>query len=253
MSDYQRARKLAAVRKCGMVNPLHSPPDVDLVCQWGAHGCLSDGLLPWRRLGHTVVVLVWKASAFHRNRAALTDMFGPVRMAVTTEQHLTGAIVKGFSDELTTRAENRVPDAVSSRTWNARLTLTLGIGFIAAALAVFNASPLSGFALLSLWAVITLAANTLLKAAAAIVGVFSNPTDSAILPLRAERLPVITVLIPLFREKAIAQHLLKRLRQIDYPRDKLDVCLVMESDDQTTRAAISVSTLPVWVRPSHAR
>jgi len=248
-SAFMRAQHLARAQHCGLINPVRLPPDMALIRQWGPHQCLADKLMPWRRSGNTVIILVKQASTFQRHHAALAEMFGPVRMAVTTEQHLTDTIITHFQAELTARAESRVPDAVSSRTWNARVTLVCGIAFAIAAVVLFLTSPLTGFALLSLWAVITLAANTTLKAAAAIIGVFSNPTNSAVLPLRPERMPTITVLIPLFKEKAIAQHLLARLRLIDYPRDKLDICLVMEADDQTTRSAIAAATLPHWVRP----
>lgn len=63
------------------------------------------------------------------------------------------------------------------------------------------------------------------------------------------RLPVILILIPLFRETEIAQHLLARIREIDYPIELLDVCLVTESDDLTTRDALGKTVLPTWMRP----
>ncbi|MFT4917157.1 MAG: cellulose synthase/poly-beta-1,6-N-acetylglucosamine synthase-like glycosyltransferase, partial [Yoonia sp.] len=50
-------------------------------------------------------------------------------------------------------------------------------------------------------------------------------------------------------EKAIASQLLDRIKLIDYPRDKLDICLVMEIDDETTREALRQTTLPTWLRP----
>lgn len=126
------------------------------------------------------------------------------------------------------------------------------IGAVIVALAsivMFALSPLTGFVVLSFWAIITLAANTLLKAAAAIVGVFSRPTDADTLPIDPQELPIFTILIPLYKEKAIASQLLGRIKLIDYPRDKLDICLVMETNDETTREALRQTTLPTWLRP----
>jgi cellulose synthase/poly-beta-1,6-N-acetylglucosamine synthase-like glycosyltransferase len=42
---------------------------------------------------------------------------------------------------------------------------------------------------------------------------------------------------------------LARIREIDYPIELLDVCLVTESDDLTTRDALGKTVLPTWMRP----
>ena len=242
------ARTQALLHRCAFVDPLKSPADPGLVNAWGAHRCLRDHILPWRRIGGAVVILTHRPDAFQRHNAALTLRYGPIRMAITTEQHLFSAISLNHVDDLTKRAENRVPDAVSSRTWNARLMLIGSIIFVVVTLGLFVVSPLTGFVILSFWAILTLAANTALKAAAAVVGVWSRPTDAAHLPRDVAELPVFTILIPLYKEKAIASHLLQRVQLIDYPHDKLDVCLVMEADDDTTRASLAQTNLPYWLR-----
>lgn len=243
------AEAQAVMFRCAFVNPCQRLPEPSLVHIWGAHRCLRDHILPWRRVGGAVVVLTHKPEVFQRHVAALTLRYGPVRMAITTEQQMFRAISEDHVDALTARAENRVPDAQSSRTWNARLMMIGSILAILGTIVLFAMSPLTGFVVLSFWSIITLATNTILKAAAAMVGVFSRPADADSMPIAAETLPVFTILIPLYKEKEIAAHLLERVKLIDYPRDRLDVCLVMESDDATTRASLSVTNLPVWIRP----
>jgi cellulose synthase/poly-beta-1,6-N-acetylglucosamine synthase-like glycosyltransferase len=243
------AQTQAKLHRCAFVNPCTSLPDAGLVDIWGAHRCLRDHILPWRRIGGAVVILTHKPDLFQKHSAALALLYGPVRMAITTEQHLFRTISLGHVADLTKRAENRVPDAFSSRTWNARLMLIGAVIVALASIVMFALSPLTGFVVLSVWAIITLAANTLLKAAAAIVGVFSRPTDADTLPIDPQELPIFTILIPLYKEKAIASQLLDRIKLIDYPRDKLDICLVMEIDDETTRKALRQTTLPTWLRP----
>ena len=243
------AQTQAKLHRCAFVNPCTSLPDAGLVDIWGAHRCLRDHILPWRRIGGAVVILTHKPDLFQKHSAALALLYGPVRMAITTEQHLFRTISLGHVADLTKRAENRVPDAFSSRTWNARLMLIGAVIVALASIVMFALSPLTGFVVLSVWAIITLAANTLLKAAAAIVGVFSRPTDADTLPIDPQELPIFTILIPLYKEKAIASQLLDRIKLIDYPRDKLDICLVMEIDDETTREALRQITLPTWLRP----
>jgi cellulose synthase/poly-beta-1,6-N-acetylglucosamine synthase-like glycosyltransferase len=60
--------------------------------------------------------------------------------------------------------------------------------------------------------------------------------------------PVVSVLVPLFRERAIAEQLVRRLERISYPRERLDILLVVESDDRVTRATLAEITLPHWMR-----
>lgn len=243
------AQTQAMLHRCAIIDPLDAPPDRGLVDIWGAHRCLRDRVLPWRRIGGAVIVLTHQPDVFRQHSAALTMLYGPVRMAITTEQHLNRAISISHVDDLTKRAENRVPDAQSSRTWNARLMLIGSVLAVFATVILFAVSPLTGFVILSFWAIITLATNTLLKAAAAIVGIWSRPTETQTLPLSPDALPTFTILIPLYKEKAIASHLLERVKMIDYPRDKLDLCLVMEADDMTTRSSLAVTNLPTWIRP----
>ena len=55
-----------------------------------------------------------------------------------------------------------------------------------------------------------------------------------------EDLPIYSVLIPLYREENIIFSLLERIDAIDYPRDKLDVIILLEADDEgTVRAMIT--------------
>lgn len=65
------------------------------------------------------------------------------------------------------------------------------------------------------------------------------PSDA---PAPAERrekpLPIYTVLVPLFRESAVVPDLLNSLRKLDYPRECLEVMLIVEEVDLETREAL---------------
>lgn len=61
-------------------------------------------------------------------------------------------------------------------------------------------------------------------------------------------LPAYSVLVPLYREPEVVPELLKALGELDYPRDKLDVQLLLEPDDDSTRAALAAAGLPEWIR-----
>ncbi|WP_199178642.1 glycosyltransferase family 2 protein [Acidimangrovimonas sediminis] len=91
-----------------------------------------------------------------------------------------------------------------------------------------------------------------LKAAAAIAMLTRGDRAAAQPPLapmpQIARLPCVSVLVPLFDEPDIAPHLIRRLGQVDYPRELLDIILVVEEEDTATRIALAGHRLPRWMR-----
>ncbi len=231
-----------------LIDPLREPPDPRLVLQLGPASALRKGVLPWRRLGGCVVVLAPSAEQFARHHAALTALFGDVRVAFTTEDHISRCISTQFASHLIRRAENRVPRDESCRTWAAPTAMRLAILLVSALLAAAIFAPVTTLTVMIGLTVLILALSTGIKTAAAIVGRKGLPTSQSAQGATLARLPVITVLIPLYHEKAIAEHLLNRLEAIDYPRELLDVCLVMEASDHTTRNAVGRARLLTWMR-----
>ena len=63
-----------------------------------------------------------------------------------------------------------------------------------------------------------------------------------------EPLPLYTVLVPLYREAGVVPHLLRALAAIDYPADRLEVLLIVESVDAETQAALRDATLAPFMR-----
>lgn len=79
--------------------------------------------------------------------------------------------------------------------------------------------------------------------------------DARVIP--DDDLPVYTVLLPVYGEPEIVTNLVAGVGRIDYPADKLDILLVLESDDHETRAAVEDADLDgittVLVPPSEPR
>ena len=69
------------------------------------------------------------------------------------------------------------------------------------------------------------------------------------------RLPVYTILLPLYHEDSILRQLVEGITALDYPQDKLDVKLLLEEDDDTTRQAAANLQLPacfdIVIIPDH--
>ncbi|WP_458790967.1 glycosyltransferase family 2 protein [Yoonia sp. MH D7] len=230
-----------------LINPHDTPPTPRLVDRFGPAQAAQTGLLPWRVIGRATVVLTDKPDQFERHIDALTNMFGPIRMAVTTTEYIEKYLIAQHSPYLAHRAETKVPSAQSSRLWHARRTLICGSITLAALCLCAILFPQTTFGVLCAWTTLILILTTILKACAAIACLTHNTIQKHPLVIPA-RLPRITLLVPLFRETEIAGHLLARLREIDYPRELLDVCLVTEGDDMMTRDALGKTVLPTWMR-----
>ncbi len=71
-----------------------------------------------------------------------------------------------------------------------------------------------------------------------------KPDELAALDER--ELPVYTILVPMYKEKYIATRLLKNIENIDYPKSKLDVRLLLEEDDLDTINLARSLDLPAY-------
>ncbi len=64
--------------------------------------------------------------------------------------------------------------------------------------------------------------------------------------LRNDELPTLTILAPLYREAEVVPNLIAAISRLDYPAWRLDVKLLVESDDPETIAAIERLQLPAF-------
>ena len=78
----------------------------------------------------------------------------------------------------------------------------------------------------------------------------------ALLEMNDVGLPVYTVLVPVFRETQVLTQLIGALQRLNYPRDKLDIKLILEETDAPMLHKVSGLQLPshmevIVVPPSH--
>lgn len=66
--------------------------------------------------------------------------------------------------------------------------------------------------------------------------------------LNDDDLPIYTVLVPVFREENIVHLLINNLGKLDYPKQKIEVLILTEEEDQATRDAIAASNPPAHFR-----
>jgi cellulose synthase/poly-beta-1,6-N-acetylglucosamine synthase-like glycosyltransferase/glycosyltransferase involved in cell wall biosynthesis/O-antigen/teichoic acid export membrane protein len=66
--------------------------------------------------------------------------------------------------------------------------------------------------------------------------------------LDPEKLPVYTILCPLYRESRVLPKFIESIEALDYPKNKLEVLLLLESDDEPTIEAARKLNLPEYFK-----
>jgi len=62
---------------------------------------------------------------------------------------------------------------------------------------------------------------------------------------RESDLPIYTILVAVYKEAAVIGNLIQSLKQIDYPKDKLDIILLLEENDTETLQAAKIAKPPI--------
>lgn len=144
--------------------------------------------------------------------------------------------------EATHGLARRRPEASASRRLTPRQTgwalVLLAIAVAASAVLPFSVS----------WAIVsTLSGLFFLSVVALRVLCLMAPLPSTIIrpdPIPDEALPFYSVLVPLFRETSVLRQLLGALSNLDYPRAKLDIKLILEENDMLMQRAVAGLRLP---------
>ncbi len=69
-------------------------------------------------------------------------------------------------------------------------------------------------------------------------------TPAQLAELEDADLPMYSILVPLYREAKITDKIIASLEKLDYPKDKLDIKLLLEADDEATITAVERLGLP---------
>ncbi|MCC7320249.1 MAG: glycosyltransferase [Rubellimicrobium sp.] len=224
------------------VDPCAEPADAGLVALLGAGRCLRAGILPWRRVGGAVVILAPDEGALVRHAALLAPL-GPLRFAPCPTPVLRAGLRQAAGALLVHEAETRTPDADSCRTLPLHQARRL-LPVLAVLVPLVLAWPVGALAIGVTCAAVALLLTASLRLAALCASRLRPPdAPDGTGPVPA-RLPVISLLVPLLHETGIARTLMARLEALDYPRDRLDLCLILEEADTLTRDALMALDLP---------
>ncbi|MGD1883991.1 MAG: glycosyltransferase [Paracoccaceae bacterium] len=214
--------------------------------------CQSHFVVPWRKIGDTLLVATARPDLFGQIRACMGPRGAQMLPVVAPLQDIMRAIGILYGTELAQRAVTRVPPHESCRGMD-----RLGFGpmlclfmLVAGSFYFVAVQPAWALTACILIAALCLALTTGLKAAAFITqiahGIAVPDSHKPHLP-QGKRLPKVSVMVPLFEEQEITKALVSRLSRLSYPKSLLDIVLVIEAKDDVTRATLARADLPPWM------
>lgn len=257
IDDMAMAKLTGARLGLMVIDPREAAPDPRLADRLGVARCLTDRVLPWHVTSAGTVILVPDLRRFHDLRQGLMTVFGPVFPALTASAAMSQALLSLRGPQIAQLAETRVHPKYSCRALDAARLRRAMLILLVPLLALLLISPMALVGLMFGWAFLSLAAVVALKLAAALASLPAPPAPFRPADMLPDRpgdpppdlpLPVLSIIVALYREARIAPRLVRRLERLDYPRDRLEILLVVEDDDKLTRAALLAGDLPPWCR-----
>jgi len=174
-----------------------------------------------------------------------------VRFVATSAWALRRAVLRIFADRIADAAANdlfRQNPLISARTVFARWQQVVAIAVGVVVLLGLVLAPLVLVIVLLALASVAFLASILFKFSVSMWGaqfdVVERISDRDVADLDDRDLPRYTILVPVYRESNIVAQLVGNLGGIDYPVEKLEVLVLMEEDDDETRAAFDAASPP---------
>jgi glycosyltransferase XagB len=250
--DLQRA--LGEQWRLPFIDLLTSDIDQSLVREFDPEVLLDEGWVPVSREGNRTIVATCEPPT-KELRARVRERLGrdsKVNLRTTTPLDIERTIVLCFHEHIVRRSTGELlelrPELSAAGGWS-----------VGQKRCVFAASLLTLIGLLVQWqltvAVIVAAANVTFLAAvsfklvACLVGVVFGARVTDASPERDDRrLPRYTVLVPVYHEANVIGELMGNLGALDYPAEKLEVLVLLESDDTETIEAARAAEPPATVR-----
>lgn len=204
------------------------------------------GFMVWRKVGDILLVPISDPNQTEAAKALLADRTEHIRFLRAPHSAILGYYAQTHRSALSEAANQACPEDKSFRRWACRNHHVLGAVLLSAFLGLAVASPIALFNLLFAIFFLALLFNSGMKIAA-LLGFLSRlpPRDPQPLP---DKLPKISILLPLLHEADILPRLIRRMEALKYPRDLLEICLVYEANDETTKSHIEKARLPFWFR-----
>lgn len=210
---------------------------------------------PLKQVGDTVIVLSADSDEF-RIMQLVQDVIPGVEVVTMmgTEINITRLVSSVFQESLLHNAVNALREKHPE--YSAARVVTRGQKVVFAAILIAYVAAL----ILNFWG--TLAASVIVISLVYVMSIFyklvlslagslnrdRRATQTQVKAIQDADLPIYSILVPVYKEPEVVPRLLRALSRIDYPREKLDVLLLMEEDDHETVAKAKEAEPPSFFR-----
>jgi cellulose synthase/poly-beta-1,6-N-acetylglucosamine synthase-like glycosyltransferase len=178
-----------------------------------------------------------------------------VRQVVTTDWDVQRALRTVWRDELVHDAvrslAERRPDESASKVFvwpQVALGITLAVGTVVCAALWFSTTMFWLVAIVNVAVALAVGTKALISTVGTAYETVEQVTDAEVAALENTDLPRYTILVPVYKEAGIVGLLMRNLAALDYPREKLEILLLLEEDDPETLSAALAAAPPDLVR-----
>ena len=232
------------------------PADTVLMQQFDQEALLNHLFLPYGWVDERTLIVIVQQPLDVMVEALIYARRPGIQLlkVLGTERDITALVDKLYQRRFSWRATyqlmTRSPEISASRVY----TLSQVVSIYAIVIAIF-------WGLLSDWwltlavlmAILNLffIASIGFKLVLSLVGALDQLyyiSDEEVAELDEHTLPVYTILIPVYKEPEVLPILLRALNQLDYPKDRLDVLLLLEENDTATIEAARTLHPPRYIR-----
>ena len=232
-----------------------APPDAGIAdAQAGGASlldfCIAHQCLPWRRRNGLVT---WVAADPSEAKGAIEGRItGRFAVWAGSARQIRRAIEALYADELTDRAVHGLMTSAPEDSAAIRLSpgQCVALPLLATGAALLAAFyPQAGLGALNVTLGVCFLAVSGLRGLSILLGAAGRETAEELAyerhgPGPLDKLPVYTVMVPLFREANVLAPLTDALKRLNYPPSKLDIKLIFEASDEESYQAAKALDLP---------
>jgi cellulose synthase/poly-beta-1,6-N-acetylglucosamine synthase-like glycosyltransferase len=243
ISGFTWARARARSSDLPLADLMKEAPDKTLVQEEDRAAYLRLIFIPWRRLPNNVILIAARDPDDPAIEPLMRQRYpnATFQYAVTGKFDVIWTVQRLFEDALSEDAQealfNSDPE-LSAKTTVSKPQIITFWAMLMALILGFEFEPHDTF--LALFGIISMLYMVLFlfRGFLTVIGsgrrVDMSVGKSEIDSLIDAELPIFTVLVPMYHEAEVLPILVSSIRNLDYPRVKLDVKLVLEASDQET-------------------
>jgi len=209
---------------------------------------IHHGFIIWKQIDDTLIVAIsdpMQSDAAHRQLAHISPH---IQFVLTSREAILRHYQAVFSEQLSEAANTRCPEHLSTRNWSGRKPKVIGMVLLISFISITILIPEYLITVLLAWVFIALIGNSSFKLFTLIAFLRTKKDVPAPARARADRLPKISILVPLLNESDILDRLIQRMTALVYPKELLEICLVYEASDHKTKKHLESRHLPYWMR-----